>query len=257
MVLCRLKEKGIIEPIGKRDGQYRLVENTCPEMDWRNAPDKEIPFVLPFGLNDLISIYGKSLIIVAGESNRGKSAILLNMIKDNMDKFNIHYFTSEFGPSHVKKRISLFSNIKPEDWKFKVYARAHDFHDVIKPDDVNIIDWLWSGTTFYEAGGDLMKIFNKLNDGLAIVALQKDPGKEYGRGGAITQDIASLYLSVFPGEVKIIKAKNWKTEENPNGKIMKIKIVNASTLISGMDGWQYQESHEAINKFQKNFGNKR
>jgi len=253
--LHRLKDRGVIEATGKREGIYRLIQNDCPEMDWRNAPDKEIPFVLPLGLNDLVSLYGKSLIVVAGQSNQGKSAILLNMIKDNMKKFNIHYFTSEFGPSKVKKRFSLFDDVSLDDWTVKVYARAHDFHDIIKPDEINIIDWLWSGTAFYEAGGDLVKIFNKLNGGIAAVALQKDPGKEYGRGGAITMDLASLYLSVFPGEVKIIKAKDWKTDDNPNGKTMKIKIVKASKLIPGADGWQYQESREALpTKFQRTFG---
>lgn len=246
--LHRLKDRGVIEPTGKRDGVYRLIQNDCPEMDWRSAPDNEIKFILPLGLNDLVSIYGKSLIVVAGQSNQGKSAILLNMIKDNMKKFAVHYFTSEFGPSKVKKRFSLFDDVSLDDWNVKVYARAHDFADAIKPDDINIIDWLWSGTAFYEAGGDLEKIFNRLNGGVAVVALQKDPGKEYGRGGAITMDLASLYLSVFPGEVKIIKAKDWKTEENPNGKVLKLKIVHGAILRPGAEGWQYPESLEEANK---------
>jgi hypothetical protein len=153
----------------------------------------------------------------------------------------------------IKKRFSLFDDVKMEDWKVKVYARAHDFHDALSPDDINIIDWLWSGTAFYEVGGDLEKIFNKLNNGIAVVALQKDPGKEYGRGGAITMDLATLYLSVFPGEVKIIKAKNWKTEENPNGKVRKLKIVHGAVLLPDGAGWQYPESlEEADRAFKKN-----
>jgi hypothetical protein len=248
MVLYRLKDKGVIEPTGKRDGQYRLVDNKCPEMDWRSAPDDEMGITLPLGLNELVSIYGKSLIVIAGQSNQGKSAILLNFIKDNMDRMPIHYFTSEFGPSMVKKRFSLFDDVSMDDWKVKVYARAHDFHDILRPDEINVIDWLWSGTAFYEAGGDLEKIFTKLNNGIALVALQKDPGKEYGRGGAITMDLASLYLSVFPGEVKIIKAKNWKVEENPNGKVLKIKIVHGAKLIPDGAGWQYPESYDTAEK---------
>jgi len=246
--LHRLKEKGIIEPTGKREGVYRLIQNNCPEMDWRSAPENEVKLILPLGLNELVSIYGKSLIVVAGQSNQGKSAILLNMIKDNMQKFPVHYFTSEFGPSKVKKRFSLFPDVAIDDWNVKVYARSHDFSDALKPDDINIIDWLWSGTAFYEAGGDLEKIFNKLNNGIAVVALQKDPGKEYGRGGSITMDLASLYLSVFPGEVKIIKAKDWKTEENPNGKVLKLKIVHGAILKPGAEGWQYRESLDEADK---------
>lgn len=247
-VLHRLKERGVIESTGKREGIYRRIQNTCPEMDWRAAPDNEIAFKLPLGLNELVCLYGKSLIVIAGESNYGKSAIILNMIKDNMNEFPIHYFTSEFGPSKMKKRFSLFEDVPLDAWKLKVYARAHDFHDAIRPDEINIIDWLWSGTAFYEAGGDLEKIFAKLHDGIAIVALQKDPGKEYGRGGAITKDLASLYLSVFPGEVKIVKAKDWKTEDNPNGKVLKLKIVHGSKLLPDGAGWQYPESLEAANR---------
>ncbi len=250
-ILSRLKDKGVIEPVGKTDGHYRRIDNSLEEMDWRNAPENPLPIILPLNLNSLVRLYGKSLVVIAGQSNQGKSAILLNTIKDNMGEFDIHYYTSEFGPSMVKKRFSLFEDVNIDDWRVHVYGRAHDFHDVIKdgPRVINIVDWLWSGTTFYEAGGDLEKIFRKLKEGIAIVALQKDPGKEYGRGGPITMDLASLYLSVFPGEVKIVKAKNWDGDNgNPNGKVLKIKIVNASRLIPGSEGWQHPESLEAADQ---------
>jgi hypothetical protein len=39
-----------------------------------------------------------------------------------------------------------------------------------------------------------------------------------------------------PGRLKIVKAKNWKTPDNPNGKEVHFKIVQGANLIQ-TKGW--------------------
>jgi len=39
----------------------------------------------------------KNIIILAGEANAGKTALLLNFCSMNMGKFKINYFSSEMG----------------------------------------------------------------------------------------------------------------------------------------------------------------
>jgi len=251
VILSRLQEKGVLESAGKRDGMYRLVRRECDEMDWLNAPDSPIPFKLPLGLNEIISIYPKSLIVLAGEGSKGKSAFCLETIRLNMDKFPCHYFSSELGPARLKKRLSMFEETALEGWNFKSYWRSVDFQDVIRPDDINVIDWLYSGTEFFTAGDDIKKIFDKLNTGIAIIALQKSGGKEYGRGGDITQDFATLYLSISSGVMKILKAKDWKTNDSPDGKTLHFKIENASKFVTDGAGWQYPESRAAADSADK------
>jgi len=149
----------------------------------------------------------------------------------------------------------MFEETALEGWNFKSYWRSVDFQDVIRPDDINVIDWLYSGTEFFTAGDDIKKIFDKLNTGIAIIALQKSGGKEYGRGGDITQDFATLYLSISSGVMKILKAKDWKTNDSPDGKTLHFKIENASKFVTDGAGWQYPESRAvaATTKFQRNF----
>ena len=65
------------------------------------------------------------------------------------------------------------------------------------------------------------KIFDKLTTGVAIICIQKNPGSPNPLGGRAARDKARLVLNLeneFPGHyVKITKAKNWRTPENPNG----------------------------------------
>jgi hypothetical protein len=83
-------------------------------------------------------------------------------------------------------------------------------------------------------GGELKKIFDKLTTGLAIVAIQKDEKKDFARGGAFSAEKARLYLSMNPGELKIIKGKNWaQPGHNPNGKTFKFKLINGCKFIEG------------------------
>lgn len=245
MALHRLKDEGIIEPAEKRDGIFRLVRRDCDEMDWKNAPDSPLPFKLPLGLNEIVNIYPKTLIVLAGEGSKGKTTFCLETIRLNMDKFICHYFSSELGESRLKRRLSMFEEMVLGAWKFKAYWRVSEFGDVIKPDDANFVDWL-AYDDYYVAGNEIRKIFKKLNNGILIIALQKSPGKEFGRGGDATQDFASLYLTMSAGIAKILKAKDWKSNESPDGKTIHFKIENASKFITDGSGWQHPESREVV-----------
>jgi hypothetical protein len=125
------------------------------------------------------------------------------------------------GHSELRTRLELFPDLSLQQWKFKPYERSGNFSDVIKPDAINIIDYLEISDTFYNIGGMLTAIYEKLNDGIAIIALQKTPGKDIGRGGSFSVEKPRLYVSIsndYPGHTaKIIKCKNWRTSENPNG----------------------------------------
>ena len=66
-----------------------------------------------------------------------------------------------------------------------------------------------------------------MKNGIAIVALQKKRGVELGRGAEFSLEKPRLYLSMENGEIKIVKAKNWRRKDvNPNGMVSKFKIVN-------------------------------
>jgi hypothetical protein len=236
-ILSRLVKEGIIERSSTQAGNYRKIEGECEEMDFLNGDTKTVPIWLPFGLNDMVQIMPGNIILVAGSPNAGKTALLLNIIRNNMNKFKVHYFNSEMGSGELNKRLSKFDNIDLQDWKFKAYERAGQFQDVIKSGEgnINVIDFLEIYEDFYAISKPLAEIHKKLMGAVAIVALQKNPGCDTGLGGYRTLEKPRLALSVDSGVLKIVKAKNWRTGENPNGKQIGFKLVKGCNLLQQGD----------------------
>jgi hypothetical protein len=141
------------------------------------------------------------------------------------------------GSSELKKRLDLFDDIALSDWNFKAWERSDNFADVIKPGKgkINIIDFLEIYENFYEISGRIAEIHKKLNGAIGIIALQKNPGVDVGLGGFRGLEKPRLYLAMSPGVLKIIKAKNWKTSENPNNKQIRFKMVAGCKLFKQGD----------------------
>jgi hypothetical protein len=51
--------------------------------------------------------------------------------------------------------------------------------------------------------------------------------------------------------MKILKAKDWKTNDSPDGKTLHFKIENASKFVTDGAGWQYPESRAAADSADK------
>ena len=235
-IMNRLVEDGMLERHGKR-GEFRVVDKTLNKINWRKPRGDEFDINLPIGLNRLVSIYPKNIIILAGMSNAGKTALLMNVVGYNLDQYKnrIHYFSSEMSEEELGIRLRSFG-LNDEAWAgCNFYHRTKDFQDVIFPDDINIIDFFEKYDTFYDIGKDLSTIWEKLNKGIAIVALQKSKGKEEGRGGDFSKEKARLYITLDQDETwikaKITKAKAWKTKINPNGLVKNIQIADGYQIL--------------------------
>jgi len=232
VIMNRLVKEGILERVPNQYGVYRKIDTDVEEIDFLNAETESTNLWLPFGINELVEIMPGNIILIAGEPNAGKTGFLLNVIRENMRKFKVHYFNSEMGSSELKKRLNNFDDIALSEWKFKAWERSDNFADVIKPgkDKINIIDFLEIHENFYEVGGLLAEIHKKLKGAIAIVALQKNRGVDTGLGGFRSIEKPRLALAMSPGVLKIVKAKNWKTSENPNGKQINFKIASGCKL---------------------------
>ena len=230
IILKRLCEKGIIEKYGNKNGSWRLIDNVCDDIDFMSAPEQSVDIKWPFSIEDQVKTMPKNIIIIAGEPNAGKTAFLLNVVEMNMYKHDIHYFSSEMGAIEMRERLKKFDT--PLDrWKFTPKERVSNFGDVIKPNAVNIIDFLEVYDDFYRIGGMIKEIFDNLDKGIAIIAIQKNKGNEYGLGGMRGLEKARLYLTMEPGKLKIAKAKNWATFENPNNLEKEFKLIQGCKFI--------------------------
>ncbi len=237
VIFKRLVDEGLIERVTNQDGWFRRIEkDEIQEVDWKEAEDKPLDIKWPFDIESLIEISPRQIIILAGSPDAGKTAFLLNFIEKNQNAYKINYFSSEMGKSELKKRIAKFG-YPLNSWNFKFFEKGSHFGDATAkfPNDINIFDFLevtgGEGAEFYKVAAFIKEIFDKLKEGLAIIAIQKNFNVDLGRGGLGTLEKARLYLSLEKGIIKIIKAKNWVSDKNPNGLSLEFKIVNGCKLI--------------------------
>ena len=226
VIIHRLKQGGIIEKYGNQAGVYRTVHADVEPIDFLNCDVTPIGIRYPFGIENYIKTLPKNIIVIAGSPNAGKTAFLLNFARLNQDRFNVHYFSSEMGAMELKERLSKFG-YPLDSWKVKVWEKSSDFSDVIHPDAVNIIDFLELHADFWQVGGIIKSIYDKLNNGIAVIALQKPTGRDEGLGGQRSLEKPRLYLAMESNKIKIVKAKNWAVpHQNPNKLVLDFKIIN-------------------------------
>jgi hypothetical protein len=141
-VLERLVNEGVIERHGDRRGCFRRIERESEKIDFLSAdPNAFLDLKWPFELEKLVHIYPKNIIVVAGSKGTGKTALLLNTVRLNMDRFKVVYFSSEMAAEELALRLSKFG-YPSESRKFKPYERSSNFADAIEPDVLNMIDIL-------------------------------------------------------------------------------------------------------------------
>lgn len=202
VVIKRLKESGKVETHTKDNKLYRYINTNFRIIDFKvghaTAP---LDIKYPFGLEHYYNTYPGNIIVVGGSPDAGKTAFLLNIIRMNQDKFSIFYQSSEMGKDELQNRLGNFDGVDLAQWNFTAEERSSNFADVIRPDCVNIIDYMeLSGDDFPFVAEYLRQIHDKLKGGIAIVAIQKDPNKDLPRGGIGALEKPRLVLLMDSGE---------------------------------------------------------
>lgn len=228
-VISRLASDKYIEKYGQKAGVYRRIEHELDEMDWLNAECNEFSVELPLDLSSLVTVYPNNIIVVAGSPDSGKTAFMMDLVKRNMYRHPIHYFNSEMGDAELRNRLQNHEDVSISEWKFKAYSRSSNFADVVKPTDINIIDFLEISDAFYKVASEINDIYRKLDGGICVIGLQKNRGVDLGRGGTFGLEKPRLYLSMDYGIIRISKAKNRRSKMvNPNGWVRKFKLFGGA-----------------------------
>jgi hypothetical protein len=261
VVIGKMVKEEVLTPVGRGYGHYRRVEKELDEIDLLGVVPTPLDLYLPLRLDNLVKIYPKSIILIAGASNKGKSALAYDFIKGNMDKHECHLFFSEGGPESLRDRLEKHNDKMIGEWRFKAYPRTKNFEDVIFPDAVNVIDYLLVSDEFWKVGSQLDDIYRKLNKGVAYVNIQKSTTSEAGRGGEFGLERPQLYVTLGPdpeaGEhednvqpcvAKILKAKAWVKRYNPDGKMMRFQIEDGWKIIHWGD-WHFPKKETKQKEF--------
>jgi len=238
--LSEVNKKKLIKKVGNK---FKVVDDSLVLLDWKKAdPSNIYPLILPFGIHQYCVMYRKNIMIIFGSKDAGKTALMLNIIKLNMNQFRTLYFNSEMGEAELNNRISKFEGMKPEDWNFESYERSHDFEDAIDPDGLNLIDFLELGgddAEYYKVPAYIRRIYDGLNLGVAVIALQMNTGSKkypvrFPKGGEGALEKARVAIKLDPGKVTLAVAKNWAPgiTENPRGKTWAYKLVNGVNIIN-------------------------
>jgi len=241
-VLWNMSEDNKKKLIAKEGTYYKVVDNTLTAIDFKSLNgDKPIDLMLPFGIHRYCYLYRKNVMIVFGSKDSGKTSMCLNIIRMNMKRHKINYFSSEMGDTELKKRLLRCKDLELDDWNFKAWERSYDFHEAVAeyPDDVNIIDFLELGgdeAEYYKAVSFIRKIYDATKN-ITIIALQKNKNAELPKGGSGALEKARIALSLDPGMAKLVVAKNWAdgVEHNPAGKAWSYQLVGGINIVNPME----------------------
>lgn len=240
-ILKRLREARLVTYVdGTRHGVFRRIDTERQRMNLTQAnPKLQLQLRWPFGLERYVKIFRRNLIVIWGSKDAGKTALILNFIRLNMEKFKhkIQLFNVDMGSEEMRGRIEKFDDTTVDMWDDYILMeeRATNFVDFIEPDWINIVDFLEVSTDFWRIGGIIKEMLDKVvGSGILIVAVQKNRDAEIGLGGWRTIERAKLVLTLDPGVVKIFQAKNWQEgiSSSPKGKSWTYKLIGGTKIVN-------------------------
>jgi len=253
-VITDLLNLELIEPVGGKHGIFAPVKSDCPRIDWEAAKQKFYPIWMPFGLHRMVGLRPKNIVVIAGETNSGKSLLGLltahkNLAQNGGRHRSVHYFNSEMGPDELRDRLTSIDPAQGAWAGFEPYERNADFHSVIRPDGLNIVDYLEISEPFSQVVVKIQKIYARLNAGICFILLQKAKGKDTGRGGEFTLEKSRLGLALSHSHgvcsCKIVKCKcPLNGGANPEGQELDYRIQGGATVTPIPPGWRWVSEKE-------------
>jgi hypothetical protein len=230
-------------------GKWHVIDSQIEWVDLDKADESPFPLILPFDLHEKISLPSKSIIVLAGSTNSGKTAFILNTLRLNINQpYEKIYCMSEMGDGEYKDRLLSFGD--PLDlWKknIKAATKSYDFDGVVQnhnPNGLTCIDYLEEvDGEYFKIPSSIRDVYDALGDGVAIIAIQKKTQKEFGSGGESTKDKSRLYMTIdflcalehcIICALKLTKVKK-SIHENMQDKELHFRIERGCNLTVVMD----------------------
>lgn len=237
LVLYNMSQVNIKKKIVKNDRGFKVVDDTLVPIDFKNASGEYFNMLWPFGIHKYCFLHKKNVAVVYGSKDSGKTALLLNIIRLNMGKHNISYFSSEMGASELALRLGKYDGLALADWNFNAYERSYHFNEVVDPNGLNLVDFLELGgddTEYFKGVSLVRQMYDVLDGGVLIIACQKNRDAELPKGGTGLLEKARVALSLDPSKVTLAVAKNWADGviSSPKGKSWTYQLVGGINILN-------------------------
>ncbi len=228
--LRRDADRGLLRRRGKKF--KALDKSTIKKMNpFKEARENKIALKFPtmFGFTESIIVSEGDVIVIAGESNQGKTTLAYNILADNMDNHEAFLISTEATASKFTDRFKTMYWVNPVkengDLKFEyAFMDGTNYEEVIEPDKINIIDWVGLRGEYYLIENIIQDIKARLNKGIAVLVLQKKEGQDVPVGGEFAYRRADVCFAISKGLLKVIKVKSWNPPD-PNYKMFKFNIT--------------------------------
>ena len=108
-ILHRLKSQGFVEQHQTVNKRFKHRVTQVEGLNYKQAKRGDVLDIkFPLGVERYVNLYEGNLVVVAGSPNSGKTAMMLNLIHLNQNRFPIYYFCSEMGDSELADRLAFF-----------------------------------------------------------------------------------------------------------------------------------------------------
>ena len=204
-ILSDMCQENIIQQDIRKRSTFRVVDTDINILKFdENVIQTGVDIRLPFGLSNYLILEDRNIVVLAGDSNSGKTALMLEGMADNImysEQFsNPVYITSEMSQQEMTNRMRKIQSKDVWD-QAELIDFSSNFQDVIlagRSDKLVYVDQLEvsTGISYAEMGVALKSIRDSLTTGVAIVAMQKTAGQRLARGGADTLTKARLYIGL-------------------------------------------------------------
>lgn len=240
MIFQRAKNKGLVEPVGSRDGWWRVVTQLPEPITFDDEP-VSTDLVLPFELRKYVEVPKETVTLVCGAKSSGKSGFLCRTAYLNKDKKVIILNNLEGGRGILRDRMFAMGLTLP--FPFRIYHVTENYHDHIHEENsIYIIDYIDApdGESFYKIGHYVKRVSDKLQglNSVAVVGLQKPENRDLPFGKDQTLKAAFLTIVLNKNILKIYDAKKSTDKTvNPNNMQWKFKYDEEGTKFTDIQQW--------------------
>ncbi|PQP35645.1 hypothetical protein C6A37_01400 [Desulfobacteraceae bacterium SEEP-SAG9] len=242
----RMQGQGHLQKHGHQLGCYRVVDRRKNSIVWDEIEAGPSGLILPGGLHKVVTTREGDMICFAGYKNHNKTAIAIETARLNLDRFEIHFFITEY-QARMKKRLLDFGiDLSHPNLNCYPIDRGDYIPDKIEGGAgvLNIIDHFPNLDNFYLVGKYQDEIHRALDGALCVITHQKkNPDDLEAIGGSFWTITPTLAVTLLQeNDVQIMRIRKGKEPGagiyNALNMVIRYKLRRGCEFEFDTQGWK-------------------